>query len=444
MKNPRLSNKRINAFDLPPEGQNKTLYPDSELPGHYVCVTQAGARSFVVDKFRKREHHFHVIGPAGTDRLTPLQSRQKAQMALGWIAEGLSRQQVRDRLDRSQDIVPDDAVTLGEVLRQLLRERNHKLAARTRSDYQKLADTYLTDWKARPLEAIDEDAVVAKFNSIAAPSRANYTFRLVRLLFNYAKSIRDENGEPIVERNPVDVLSQRKLWHTEKPKREVIELAAIGAWWKAVHALKAGEPERDADGRFKPGTSGPHSNADAARDFLVFLLLTGLRRNEAATLKWADVDLRGRYFTVSAETKNHEPHALPLSDHLQTLLERRQAEMVQLDAASPARVYVFAGDKGPLAEPKKQISKVVADSGVSFSSHTLRRTFASIAESIDIPYLALKRMLNHKAQDVTGKHYTVIGVERLRDPMQRVTDFILKAAGERESAEVIQIAAKGV
>jgi hypothetical protein len=58
------------------------------------------------------------------------------------------------------------------------------------------------------------------------------------------------------------------------------------------------------------------------------------------------------------------------------------------------------------------------------------------------PYLALKRLLNHKALDVTGKHYTVIGVERLRDPMQRITDFILRAAGERESATVTPIAAQ--
>lgn len=29
----------------------------------------------------------------------------------------------------------------------------------------------------------------------------------------------------------------------------------------------------------------------------------------------------------------------------------------------------------------------------------------------DIPFLALKRLLNHKTQDVTGKHYTVIGVD---------------------------------
>jgi integrase len=101
--------------------------------------------------------------------------------------------------------------------------------------------------------------------------------------------------------------------------------------------------------------------------------------------------------------------------------------------------FVFPGDVGPLAEPKRQIEKVIVASGVQFSCHTLRRTFATIAESLDIPYYALKRLLNHKVADVTGQHYTVITVERLREPMQKITDFILKAAGARESAPVVAV-----
>ena len=45
---------------------------------------------------------------------------------------------------------------------------------------------------------------------------------LVRLLFNYARSIRGDDGNPVVTGNPVEVLSQRRIWHNEKPKREVL------------------------------------------------------------------------------------------------------------------------------------------------------------------------------------------------------------------------------
>ena len=156
---------------------------------------------------------------------------------------------MKARLDRSQERVPSDALTLQQALEQYLRERRHKLAERTRSDYSGSLTTYLADWKQRPLEVIDEAAVVAKFTSISSPSQANYSFRLVRLLFNYAASIRDDEGKPIVSRNPVKVLSQRRLWHDEKPRREVVALQGLEPWWKAVQALdraKWNAPTMDA------------------------------------------------------------------------------------------------------------------------------------------------------------------------------------------------------
>ena len=430
MKHLRFTKSGIAALPLPTTG-NQKLHADPEQSHHFVRVTAGGSRSFVVDKNTARGRIRITLGTAGTDSLTAAQSRDRARIALGLIAEGLTADQIRARLDRAQDRIPSGAMTLNDVLEQYLSERRHKLAERTKRDYLSLMDTYLAAWKNTPLETISEAAIVAKFTSINSPSRANYSFRLVRLLFNYAKSIRDDEGAPIIGINPVTVLSQRRLWHTEKPRRQIIDLAALPAWWTAVQQLGQGEAERTGDGRFAEGSAALNSNAGAVRDFLVFLLLTGLRRTEAATLKWADVDLHGKMFTVSVVTKNHELHTLPLTDFMLEMLKRRYDD--------PRRgAYVF-GETGPLGEPKKQIAKVVALSGVPFSSHTLRRTFASIAESLDIPYLALKRLLNHKAQDVTGKHYTIIGVERLRDPMQSITDFVLRAAGARESAPVARI-----
>lgn len=65
--------------------------------------------------------------------------------------------------------------------------------------------------------------------------------------------------------------------------------------------------------------------------------------------------------------------------------------------------------------------------------------FITIAESLDIPAYALKRLLNHKTgADVTAG-YIVIDVKRLREPMQKITDFILKAARAKPSAEVVDL-----
>ncbi len=58
---------------------------------------------------------------------------------------------------------------------------------------------------------------------------------------------------------------------------------------------------------------------------------------------------------------------------------------------------------------------VIQNSGVRFMIHDLRRTFITIAESLDISAYALKRLLNHKMNnDVTAGHI-IIDAERLRD-----------------------------
>lgn len=58
--------------------------------------------------------------------------------------------------------------------------------------------------------------------------------------------------------------------------------------------------------------------------------------------------------------------------------------------------------------------------------HDLRRTFITIAESLDISSYALKKLVNHsQSRDVTAG-YIVMNVDRLREPMQKISDFILE------------------
>ncbi|CZJ08633.1 phage related integrase [Legionella pneumophila] len=63
---------------------------------------------------------------------------------------------------------------------------------------------------------------------------------------------------------------------------------------------------------------------------------------------------------------------------------------------------------------------------MSFTVHDLRRTFATTAESLDLPAYALKRLLNHKMNTDVTAGYIVRDVERLRKPMQRISDFLVR------------------
>lgn len=133
------------------------------------------------------------------------------------------------------------------------------------------------------------------------------------------------------------------------------------------------------------------------------------------------------------KTKNNESHTLPLSDFLYDLLVARHQKKIN--------DYVFPGTgaAGHIIEPRKQMANVTKASGVHFTVHDLRRTFITIAESLDISAYALKRLMNHKMSNDVTAGYIITDVERLRKPMQLITDYFLKCMGVIRSADIIDI-----
>jgi integrase len=229
---------------------------------------------------------------------------------------------------------------------------------------------------------------------------ANLAMRFLRALFNFAiAQYEDGAGHSILRENPVARITQTRAWYRVERRQTVIKPYQLLPWHQAVIALKQDKLS---------------SQPALVADYLLFLLFTGLRRQEAATLKWSDIDLFDRTFTLT-NTKNREPLTLPLSDYIYHLLESRKA--------NSESEYVFAGDgkTGYLIEPRRQVQKVIQMSGVSFTLHDLRRTFITIAESIDISAYALKRLVNHKMTNDVTAGYIVSDVERLRKPMELIS-----------------------
>lgn len=73
---------------------------------------------------------------------------------------------------------------------------------------------------------------------------------------------------------------------------------------------------------------------------------------------------------------------------------------------------------------RNSIAKVSELSGIEYSAHDLRRAFITIAENQDIPYYAIKRLANHKDKSDVTVGCIVADVERLREPMEKISKFI--------------------
>lgn len=408
----KLTKRAIEGLTVPAVGQ--VFVRDCILKGFALRITANGVRSFIVEKRIDGKVKRLTLGRYG--ELTPELARRKAASLLGQIAMGIN-----PLAEREHALLK--AVTLEQAFEDFKAARKG-LKARTLYDYGRLMQSAFEGWQKRPLVAITKDLVVkrhAELGKVSGEAYANLAMRFLRSIFNFAiPQYEDGFGKPLLAENPVMRLTQTRAWYRQERRQTVIKVHQLPAWYAAVVALRS-----DRTGF---GTT--------VADYLLTLLFTGLRRQEAAQLSWDQVDLKDRTLYLP-DPKNRQPFLLPFSAYVAELLERRKAA-AEADEDAEAK-YVFPGD-GPkryLIEPKKQIAKVVEASGVPFTIHDLRRTFITVAESIDIQPYAIKRMVNHKMRGDVTAGYIVADVERLRDPVQRVTDYLLKACKQVPSASVL-------
>lgn len=395
-----------------PQGQpGKTAqkrYYDQTLKGFGVRATSGGTKAFFVEKLINNKLRRITIGRY--PELTVEQARKEAQKVLGKIATGVDP--VAERREQRAK-----AVTLEQVFHDYLNARK-ALKQTTINDYHRIMKESFHDWRNKPLLNISKD-MIAKRHALrgeASEARANLAMRFLRALFNFAAGeYEDAKGQSLILENPVRRLSHTRAWYRVERRQTVIKSHELAIWYDALMNMNY---ERNS------------GKAGILRDYFLLILFTGLRREEAVRLTWEQIDFQGKTLSI-IDTKNHQKHILPLSDFLYDLLKSRQTHATSQ--------YVFPGDgkTGYIVEPRKAMDKVTKKSGVVFTLHDLRRTFITIAESLDIPAYALKRLLNHKMNHDVTAGYIVMDVERLRAPMQMITDHFLKLMGIKKSADIL-------
>ena len=434
----------VEKLKLPTASLNQKRYYDDCLKGFGIRVTINGIKSFFIEKCIGTKVYRATLGhyPA----LTVENARKKAQDYLGKIAMGIDP--TEEKLEAKIK-----GITLQAAFNDFLNARKN-LKHSTICCYTRIMQDTIANWQNKPLISINKDMIIKKHAEIGMNSKAhaNLTMRILRAIFTFAagnynginSSINSGiNKQSLFIENPVKILSYSRAWYAIKRRTTVITPSDLPSWYKAVEQLatqplivqklavqqlKYNGVDDGIDCNIESKTiivSDYHVKSKAAivRDYLLLILFTGLRRQEAAQLKWENIDFNNKTLTVT-DTKNHLHHTLPLSSFLYELLYARYINNGINNHCRSNYVFPGAGDAGYLVEPQKQINKVIKASGVQFTLHDLRRTFITVAESLDIPAYALKRLLNHKEHDVTAG-YIIIDTERLRRPMQLISDKLL-------------------
>ncbi|MEP7172519.1 MAG: integrase family protein [Aestuariivirga sp.] len=395
-----LTKRSVERLPYPTVGQ--VFYRDNELRGFGLRV---GRRSkvFVVEARVARRSVRVTIGRA--DVFFPEVARKHAQRLLGEMAGGKNPNQAKKFASRG-------VLTLELAFTKFF-EAKPQLSNCTKDGYSRTRNLYLKDWGSKELATLTAEMVMVKHRLISRTNgntTANSVMRHLRSVYNFASGAIAE-----LPPNPVVVLTKTRTWHRETRRRRIVVSSDLPRWWRAVM----------------------HENEDA-RDIHLIALFTGMRRSEITGLKWEYLDLVERVLTIP-RTKNGEPLQLPLADHLVQLFRQRQTFVGQSEYVFPSR-----SKSRHVTEVKSMVDRVRTASGVEFTLHDLRRTFISIAESLDIPYYALKRLLNHRMNGDVTQGYIVIGPERLREPVEKVATHILALVSGQGANPLQRLAMAGV
>jgi integrase len=317
----------------------------------------------------------------------------------------------KKREPRKQETSHQPILTLQNILDEYLKLRN--LRSSSRRAYRNVTRQRLGDWLSLPVTDITKQMVLQRHWEIAnvrgkwkcSKVQANYSMIILKALLNYAANeYALGNGQPLIQVNPVTVLSRNRSWHRIPARQRVVPDHLLPSWYKSVLSLRS----------------------RTVRDFLLLVLFTGLRRMEALTLTWDDIDLDSKVLSVrGSRSKNHMEHSLPLSSFLINLLKARKSET--------SSQWVFPGRSQHLIQVAHATAQLKRDSGIEFSPHDLRRTFLTLAERLETPHYALKKLANHNCGTDVTSAYIIVNVERLRKPMQLISDKLLELmqAGEQ-------------
>jgi integrase len=390
----KLTARAVERLRAPDPSGKQRLYWDATLRGFGVLVSgTTNGRSYVVQRDLPGGKTRRVTLGA-TNVLTAEAARKRAEVVLADLYRGIDpKAAARDRL------------TLRDALNDYL-DRHKSLRDKSAADYRAGIERHLSSWLDQPLRSITPQLVVQRHAAIAEEVKANGRYkgettangvmRALRVIWNAAAEI-----NPNLATNPVRIL--RRSWFAIARRERLVRPDELPKFYAAVRAL-------------------PNQ---IAADYLTLLLFTGLRRQEAASLTWDDVDLPGRVIRIpGARTKAGRKLDLPMTDFVHGLLAARRA--------IGHTHYVFPSNSkaGYLAEPKFFLNQVALKSGIRVSVHDLRRTYITMAESTDISPLALKALVNHSLGGGVTEGYIQMTAERLREPAQRVADRLKESIGK--------------
>ena len=432
MKRENFTAARVDGFKCQ-SGKKQSIYGDGKTPGLGLRVTATGAKSYIFEtKLNNKTIRMTIgdprnwaIGDAQTEA-----SRLKVMTDQGIdprqvIADAIAAKEARATAQREQEA--RKTVSVAEAWQVYVAERSasmkdgkpewgekHKAhhayfvqaggvkrKRGTRPGESKMTRPgVLVQLMTMRLTDLDAKTIAAWLDKETkqAPTTAAQAFRALRAFLTWCA--KHETYSAAVQAGACqsdDV--KRRVPTVQTKKNDSLRRAQIKPWFEAVQ--KIGNPVIAA--------------------YLQGLLLTGARRNELATLRWADVDFQWKSLTIRDKVEGERTIPLtPYLEHLISWLPRRNEFVFSSPTAASGRIE----------EPRIQHVKALAAAALpALSLHGLRRSFGTLSEWVEVPAGIVAQIMGHKPSAIAEKHYIQRELDLLHLWHVKIEAWILEQAG---------------
>lgn len=348
--------------------------PDGYIAGLFFILQPSGKASWAVRYRVARQTRKLTLG--GYPGIDLKSARELARTALVKVAGG-EDPAAEKKVARSAARLPADRDLVENVVDSFI-ERYAKSNTREsswRETKRILEKEVAATWKGRHLCGIKRADVHELLDSIVdrgASIMANRVLAALRRMCAWAVE-RD-----VIAESPCEGV---KAPSAERSRDRVLSDDELRSVWKACDM--SGWP------------FGP---------LVQLLILTGQRRDEVAAMRWSELDLDAKVWTLpKSRVKNGIEHSVPLSAATVAILKG-----LPRVKGSDGFVFTTTGTTAVsgFARAKERLDTLTIADMPHWTLHDLRRTFASGCARIGINLPVIEKILNH----VSGSFRGIVGV----------------------------------